>query len=282
MRQSFGTKAEILPCLADQGFPVPPSYFFEARQWHADPRQVLRSIQNRFPSGSLAICSSACCEDGSEHSLAGAFQSVLHVSAQDAPQLGRAIEDAISVFRDERDQVLVQPMVGEVSMCGVAMTRALEDGSPYYVINYDDVSGRTDTVTSGHGVSKTVLDTSHAGFDRQSRLDLAMIYARLCKLPADQGQTVVIATISLFHEVHAWNRAHLPGYLEVFLDVPESARRNRDPKGLHAAADQGRMTQMAGRDTTIDLPEAPHLTLDTAKLSAEVCLRKLLEILHGA
>ena len=207
-----------------------------------------------LPIRQSGICSSACCEDGSEHSLAGAFQSVLHVSAQDAPQLGRAIEDAISVFRDERDQVLVQPMVGEVSMCGVAMTRALEDGSPYYVINYDDVSGRTDTVTS----------------------------ARLCKLLADQGQTVVIATISLFHEVHAWNRAHLPGYLEVFLDVPESARRNRDPKGLHAAADQGRMTQMAGRDTTIDLPEAPHLTLDTAKLSAEVCLRKLLEILHGA
>lgn len=42
------------------------------------------------------------------------------------------------------------------------------------------------------------------------------------------------------------------------------------------------MTQMAGRDTAIDLPEAPHLTLDTEKLSAEVCLRKLLEILHSA
>lgn len=89
-------------------------------------------------------------------SLAGAFQSILDVPSQDAPQLGKAIDEVISVFHDERDQVLVQPMIGEVTMCGVAMTRALEDGSPYYVINYDDVSGRTDTVTGGIGVSKTV------------------------------------------------------------------------------------------------------------------------------
>lgn len=156
MRQSFGTKAETLSCLAEQGFPVPPSYFFEARQWRSDPQQVLRAIQSRFPCGSLAVRSSARCEDGNEQSLAGAFQSILHVPSQDAPQLGKAIDEVISVFRDERDQVLVQPMIGEVTMCGVAMTRALEDGSPYYVINYDDVSGRTDTVTGGTGVSKTV------------------------------------------------------------------------------------------------------------------------------
>ncbi len=156
MRQSFGTKAETLTHLADQGFPVPPGYFFEARQWREDPGQVLRSIRSRFPSGNLAIRSSARCEDGGEQSLAGAFQSVLHIPAQDDPQLSRAIEAVVSVFHDERDQVLVQPMVGEVNMCGVAMTRALEDGSPYYVINYDDVSGRTDTVTGGQGISKTV------------------------------------------------------------------------------------------------------------------------------
>ncbi len=156
MCQSFGTKAETLSCLADLGFPVPPSYFFEARQWRIDPCQVLRSIQNRFPSGSLAVRSSARCEDGGDQSMAGAFQSVLHIPAQNTSQLGQAIENVISVFRDERDQVLVQPMVGKVAMCGVAMTRALEDGSPYYVLNYDDVSGRTDTVTGGQGVSKTV------------------------------------------------------------------------------------------------------------------------------
>lgn len=126
---------------------------------------------------------------------------------------------------------------------------------------------------------RNVLGAGASGFDRQSRLKLAMIYARFCKLLADQGQTVVIATISLFHEVHAWNRAHLPGYLEIWLHSPEETRRARDPKGLYAAAAQGELRQMAGQDTPVDLPRAPHLALDTAALSPEQCLQALLTLL---
>ena len=39
---------------------------------------------------------------------------------------------------------------------GVAMTRNLQDGAPYYTISYDDLTGRTDTVTSGSQIHKTV------------------------------------------------------------------------------------------------------------------------------
>ena len=41
-------------------------------------------------------------------------------------------------------------------MSGVCMSRNIEDGAPYYVLNYDDTSGRTDTVTGGKGQSKLV------------------------------------------------------------------------------------------------------------------------------
>ena len=43
-----------------------------------------------------------------------------------------------------------------------------------------------------------------------------MQYAPLCKIISSQGITVVIATISMFEEVHYWNRANLPNYLEIF------------------------------------------------------------------
>ena len=91
---------------------------------------------------------------------------------------------------------------------------------------------------------------------REGRLALAMQYAHLCRVIATQGFTVVIATISLFREVHAWNRAHLPGYFEVYLKVPLEELRRRDPKGIYRRFDAGELRHVAGLDLPIDEPEA--------------------------
>jgi phosphohistidine swiveling domain-containing protein len=42
-------------------------------------------------------------------------------------------------------------MLTNVRMSGVVMTRTHGQGAPYYVINYDDTTGSTDSVTSGEG-----------------------------------------------------------------------------------------------------------------------------------
>lgn len=107
---------------------------------------------------------------------------------------------------------------------------------------------------------REVLDPAWCGFDRTSRRRLAFTYARMARLLARQGFTVVVATISLFHDLHAWNRLHLPGYCEVWLDVPEEERRRRDPKGLYAAAACGEVQDMAC-ECMVESPRAPHLTL---------------------
>ncbi len=90
---------------------------------------------------------------------------------------------------------------------------------------------------------------------REGRLALAMQYAHLCQIIARQDLTVVIATISLFHEVHAWNRANLPGYFEVYLKVPLEELRRRDPKGIYRQFDAGSLRHVAGLDLPIDEPE---------------------------
>lgn len=70
------------------------------------------------------------------------------------------------------------------------------------------------------------LDTAADGFDLASRKNLARSYARIAFLLAKQGVTVIVATISLFHDIHAWNRANLPGYFEVFLAVRAANTRH--------------------------------------------------------
>lgn len=101
------------------------------------------------------------------------------------------------------------------------------------------------------------LDTAADGFDLASRKNLAGTYARIAFLLAKQGVTVIVATISLFHDIHAWNRANLPGYFEVFLDVPLEERQRRDPKGLYAAEKNLKKSQMSGCGVAAELPENP-------------------------
>lgn len=62
---------------------------------------------------------------------------------------------------DSRNQVLIQPQLNNVAKCGVLFTRDIQNGGPYYVVNYDE-SGATDKITSGvsedqqtHYINKT-------------------------------------------------------------------------------------------------------------------------------
>lgn len=120
----------------------------------------------------------------------------------------------------------------------------------------------------------SAAEVTNDNHGRDGRLELAMRYAKLCRLVADQGLTVVIATISLFREVHAWNRAHLDNYFEIYLKVPIEELRRRDPKGIYRRFDAGEMTNVAGLDLPIDEPQAadwvlefePGQTVDSAAL----------------
>lgn len=100
------------------------------------------------------------------------------------------------------------------------------------------------------------VKASEENHGRAARLELALRYAQLCKILAVQGLTVVIATISLFREVHEWNRANLPDYFEVYLNVPVEELRRRDSKGIYKRFDAGELSNVAGLDLVVDVPKA--------------------------
>lgn len=134
---------------------------------------------------------------------------------------------------------------GKSSLAHEVVARLRAIGEPVVMLDGDElreVFGAVAANAKNHG--------------REGRLALALQYAHLCRAIAAQGLTVVIATISLFCEVHAWNRANLPGYFEVYLKVPVEELRRRDPKGIYRRFDAGELTDVAGLDLAIDEPEA--------------------------
>ncbi len=164
----FSSKADTLAALSRwPELHIPPVCAFTVAQWRADAGAVHAAalaaagacaVGDARGRGAVAVRSSCRREDSSEASGAGAFLSLLDVPLDDAAAFADAVERVIGSYGEPapEDQVLVQPMISAPAVTGVIMTRALSDGAPWYVINYDDESGQTDTVTGGTHVGKTV------------------------------------------------------------------------------------------------------------------------------
>ncbi|MDR1159711.1 MAG: hypothetical protein LBK69_03695 [Syntrophomonadaceae bacterium] len=156
------TKAEVLEYLAALGFNIPLGYFFSIKKWQESSEKVLAEIKKIFKGvDKIAIRSSSQAEDSISTSMAGAFLSLLNVNTESKDDITGAIEKVIESYYERgeaapEDQILVQTMVQDVAMSGVVMSKVLDDGSPYYVVNFDDSSGKTDSVTSGSAINKTV------------------------------------------------------------------------------------------------------------------------------
>lgn len=131
---------------------------------------------------------------------------------------------------------------------------------------------------------RAALDMT-SSYDRMGRIKAAMIYARLCNMLARKGHLVVIATISLFHEVQRWNRQYQPNYIEVLLDVPFNELKRRDTKGLYSRYDSG---DIVGVGQSAEFPLAPDLVVanygEVDSKSAAAMIRKSCEekgVLNG-
>lgn len=155
----FGTKAGTLSRLtgAFTDAKLCPQEIIQRSSWQNDRKGIAQKIGHTFSGDRLAIRSSAQGEDGENESMAGAFTSLLNIESI-PHSIAKAVDQVFASYKqnNDGDEVLVQPMVRDVVISGVVLTRDLDTGSPYYVINYDDASGRTDTVTGGQE-SKTII-----------------------------------------------------------------------------------------------------------------------------
>lgn len=150
---SLGTKAETLSRLRGQlqHAKVMDVYFFTLADWKSRQDELITGIVKKMPYEKVICRSSGLDEDTTHASNAGKYKSVPDVLTSDRTALKQAIDEVFQSYSsdDPRQQVLVQPQLTEILSSGVIFTADLESGSPYYVVNYDDQTGSTDSVTSG-------------------------------------------------------------------------------------------------------------------------------------
>ena len=155
---TFGTKAQTLDRLSGRLSlsRLCQQYVFNTNAWRADRNIVLNRIAQTFPGETIVVRSSAAGEDSELESMAGAYESVVNVEPAHHA-IAEAVERVIASYGElsAPQEILVQKMVEDVAISGVILSRDLDTGGPYYVLNYDDFSGRTDTVTGG-GESKII------------------------------------------------------------------------------------------------------------------------------
>lgn len=123
---------------------IEPLLFFTVEEWKKKEEVYLSVIKTKFP-GRIAVRSSTVLEDSETESRAGEFLSVIGIKSTEVKE---AINKVISSYDDNpKNEILIQNYT-DVQMSGVVFTRK-RNGAPYYVINYDDMTSDTDTVTSG-------------------------------------------------------------------------------------------------------------------------------------
>jgi len=165
---SFGSKAETLNILRPQvmASQILPQYDFTVSQWHSMGQSIIQQITHSFHPNPVIVRSSAKGEDGWDQSNAGKYESVLDVDTNDSNALSHAVQIVVNAFHgNPNDQILVQPMLKNISYCGVVFTRDLNTFAPYYTFNYDQ-SGSTDSITSGRqGTYTTLVHCRFAPFE---------------------------------------------------------------------------------------------------------------------
>ena len=89
-------------------------------------------------------------------------------------------------------------------------------------------------------------------YTKKDRLSLAYKYSNLAKIINKNNINVIVSTISLFHEIHDFNRAHFNNYTEIFLNRDIKDIKKDDVKSVYKKREN-----IVGIDINAEYPENP-------------------------
>jgi len=128
-----------------------------------------------------------------------------------------------------------------------------------------------------HGLNRDL------GFTPEDRVENIRRVAEVARLMVDAGLIVLTAFISPYRAERDLARSRVASdeFLEVYVDTPLEVAEERDPKGLYRKARRGELKNFTGIDAPYEVPAAPELHLQTARLSLDEAVEQLLARLQA-
>lgn len=130
----LGTKAETLKRLYGklENATVLDVYAFTVDEWNTSAEQIWEKVK-KIQTENFIVRSSALNEDTALASQAGKYESVANVVGREA--FIEAVNQVIASYDDDNDknQVLVQPMLSDVHICGEVLWRTTRTYAKMYM-----------------------------------------------------------------------------------------------------------------------------------------------------
>jgi adenylyl-sulfate kinase len=153
------------------------------------------------------------------------------------------------------------PAAGKSTIAAAVEERLIDAGRFAYRLDGDNLR---------HGICGDL------GFSREDRESNVWRVGQVARLFADAGTVALVSLVSPYascrdrvRELH--ERDGLT-FVEVFIDTPRDECAKRDPKGLYAKAQAGKLKGLTGVDDPYEPPATPELVL-----TPELCIEEAAE-----
>ncbi|MPQ66247.1 MULTISPECIES: adenylyl-sulfate kinase [unclassified Pseudomonas] len=157
---------------------------------------------------------------------------------------------------------------GKSTLAFALEQRLLDKGQLSFVLDGDNVR---------HGLN------SNLGFSAEDRAENIRRVAEVAKLMNEAGLIVIAAFISPFTQDRALARTIIGAehFREVHVSTSLRVCESRDPKGMYNKARLGNLPNFTGISSPYEVPEQPHLRIDTQNVDLDAGVDQLIALING-